>query len=237
MNTILKPVKRRPNWKSRYHTAVTISGAFAASTIGLTVAMGVMHYQDAARIALLNEQLDLSKERIQQLEAEVKDTHTEAEWYHDRIRDLHRAEDERSAIKRAHEEFIKAEVKCLTDNLANEAGFEPENGQLAVGTVTMNRVAQSRGANTVCGVVYERHADYRTGKTVCMFSWTCRPRRAINPQLYSRLTKMAQAIYLKHERETEVEDATLYHAEYVHPDWADKVQLVAQIGQHLFYRP
>ena len=32
------------------------------------------------------------------------------------------------------------------------------------------------------------------------------------------------------------EGATHYHATYVSPKWADELQLVGRIGEHIFYR-
>jgi spore germination cell wall hydrolase CwlJ-like protein len=31
--------------------------------------------------------------------------------------------------------------------------------------------------------------------------------------------------------------ATFYHADYVNPGWASRMVKVAEIGQHVFYRP
>lgn len=132
--------------------------------------------------------------------------------------------------------FMHDEVGCLADNIYHESAYEPETGQLAVATVTMNRVADPFYPKTVCGVVYERHIKKTSDKIVCMFSWTCKPKKQIHPSLYQKVLAMARMVYFKHERNEDVADATLYHAAYVQPDWASPNNLVATIGQHLFYR-
>lgn len=143
----------------------------------------------------------------------------------------------KEADKKAHAQFVHNEVACLADNIYREAAYEPENGQLAVATVTMNRVADPYYPKTVCGVVYERHIKKSSDKIVCMFSWTCKPKVIIHPSVYQRVLAMARAVYFKHERNDDVADATLYHASYIkYPDWATQDNLVATIGQHLFYK-
>jgi N-acetylmuramoyl-L-alanine amidase len=141
------------------------------------------------------------------------------------------------AAKQKKAQFLKSEVSCLADNIYHEAAYEPESGQLAVATVTMNRVANPIYPKTICGVVYERHIKKSSAKIVCMFSWTCKPRYAIHQSLYQKVLQMARAVYFKHLRNDEVQDAVLYHASYIQtPDWANPTNMVAQIGQHLFYR-
>lgn len=143
----------------------------------------------------------------------------------------------KEADKKARAEFVRNEVSCLADNIYREAAYEPENGQLAVATVTMNRVADPYYPKTVCGVVYERHIKKDSDKIVCMFSWTCKPKVSIHPSIYQRVLAMAREVYFKHERNDDVADATLYHAAYIkYPNWADPNNLVATIGQHLFYK-
>ncbi len=143
--------------------------------------------------------------------------------------------DKKLAKVRKHKEFLHSEVKCLADNVYNEAAYEPKEGQLAVATVVMNRVKSKGYPNTICGVVYERHYVPQIGKIVCQFSWTCKPREPVFHTLYAKIYKLAREVYFKHDRASEVEDATLYHADYIpSPDWALKP--VAQIGHHIFYQ-
>ncbi len=93
------------------------------------------------------------------------------------------------------------DVDCLARNIYYEAANESEEGKVAVGIVTINRVKDDRYANTICQVVHQHMAFYaahtivktvmintgwfgithaqqvqqRTVKkvAVCQFSWTC----------------------------------------------------------------
>jgi N-acetylmuramoyl-L-alanine amidase len=182
---------------------------------------------------LLTVQLAAKDLLIKQYQERFSSVQTEIEQV-----ERKRAEDaKKAAAKKAHADFVRDEVVCLADNIYREAAYEPENGQLAVATVTMNRVADPFYPKTVCGVVYERHIKKDSDKIVCMFSWTCKPKVTIHPSIYQRVLSMARDVYFKHERNDDVADATLYHASYIkYPNWADPDNLVATIGQHLFYK-
>jgi N-acetylmuramoyl-L-alanine amidase len=93
------------------------------------------------------------------------------------------------------------ELNCLAKNIFFEAGSEPEEGKVAVGLVTLNRMQDGRFSNTICGVVSQKTSfevpQTRTvtkqvkvgwfGETqtqtekqttwskisVCQFSWRC----------------------------------------------------------------
>jgi len=129
---------------------------------------------------------------------------------------------------------LKAELNCLADNVYREAEFESEEGQKAVATVTLNRVHDPVYPGTICGVVYERH--YVHHKIVCQFSWTCKPRHKVNRRLYQKARAVARVVLLKHQTLADLNGVTLYHASYVHPDWADRTEKVEEIGNHVFYR-
>ncbi len=54
------------------------------------------------------------------------------------------------------------DISCLIKNIYHEARGEPDRGQLAVALVTLARSQDSRFANSVCGVVYQKN----------QYSWT-----------------------------------------------------------------
>jgi spore germination cell wall hydrolase CwlJ-like protein len=183
---------------------------------------------------------DVHRATVEELIGKAKSYQDKLLAQQDEVAEIERKKAEQAkkdAIKKARLNFTQNEVTCLADNIYHEAAFEPEEGQLAVATVTMNRVADKDYPKTVCGVVYERHIKKDSDKIVCMFSWTCKPRTGIHPSLYQKVIRMARDVYFKHERNGDVADATLYHAAYIKaPNWADPENLVATIGQHLFYR-
>jgi len=137
--------------------------------------------------------------------------------------------------------MITAAVMCLALNLYHEARGEPLAGQLAVGFSTMNRVADKRYPDTVCGVV--KQAKYYAWdmenpiRNQCQYSWFC-DGLSDNPQdgkAMLEATILAQNIY--HRLVTDIsEGATHYHATYVHPYWADDMFAVLHIGDHIFYK-
>jgi len=137
--------------------------------------------------------------------------------------------------------MISAAVLCLAMNIYHEARGEPLAGQLAVGFSVMNRVADERYPDTVCDVVHQ--AKYNGWdmenpiRNRCQYSWFC-DGKSDNPQdgkLMLESTILAQNII--HGRVTDVsEGATHYHANYVHPYWADELTTVLSVGSHIFYR-
>jgi len=138
--------------------------------------------------------------------------------------------------KRLNATKLANELKCLADNIYQEAGSEPIEGQMAVATVVVNRMKDPEYPKTICGIVYERHFNRKLHKVVCQFSWTCKPRHIPNKEAYKQAREVAKQVYIKHRRLDIVGDATLYHAVYVHPDWADKSEQIERIGSHIFYK-
>ena len=131
------------------------------------------------------------------------------------------------------------EVTCLADNIMFEAGNEPEEGQMAVALVTMNRVKSGNYADSVCGVVKQK------ANGTCQFSWWCedKPRTAsitrklTNAQssMYNYIRDLAVFVYLNDEKIKDItHGATYYHADYVNPKWRHLKKTV-KIGRHIFY--
>ena len=120
---------------------------------------------------------------------------------------------------------------CLAQAIYYEAGFEGETGRRAVAQVVLNRVRHPAFPHSVCEVVYQR-----TGG-VCQFTFACDGAlaRIPVPAVWERSLREAREA-LAGQVETSVGMATHYHADYVYPAWAPRLEKVAAIGQHLFYR-
>ena len=137
--------------------------------------------------------------------------------------------------------MISAAVMCLAMNLYHETRGETLAGNIAGGYVTMNRVADPRYPDTVCGVVHQ--AKYHGWDLVnpiknrCQFSWYC-DGLSDNPQ--DGKAMLESVILAQHVIAGTVTDisqgATHYHAKYVNPYWADDMTVVLEIGQHIFYK-
>ncbi|WP_082922401.1 cell wall hydrolase [Croceicoccus mobilis] len=122
------------------------------------------------------------------------------------------------------------------DCLAAAAWYEAGNdraGQKAVAQVVLNRVRHPAYPPSVCGVVFEG-SERRTG---CQFTFTCDGAMRRRPS--DRQWQAAHAIAEKAiggDIDKDVGTATHYHADYVIPVWSDKLQKIAQVGPHIFYR-
>ncbi|HUD90655.1 cell wall hydrolase [Sphingobium sp.] len=123
-------------------------------------------------------------------------------------------------------------IDCLASAQYYEAGDDPE-GERAVAQVVLNRVRHPAFPATVCGVVYQG-AERATG---CQFTFTCdgaMARRPL-PRPWERARRIAReaiggSVYAA------VGLATHYHTDWVRPMWSGKLEKVAQVGPHLFFR-
>lgn len=128
---------------------------------------------------------------------------------------------------------IENEVLCLALNIYFEARSEPEQGQLAVAHVVMNRVVDQHYPSTACKVVRQGGEDrlYR-----CQFSWWCdgQSDTPANQKAWLKSLKLAIRVYFGHS-EDPTDGALWYHADYANPYWSDTLVLGNKIGQHIFY--
>jgi len=135
----------------------------------------------------------------------------------------------------------KKEVECLADNIYFESAYEPEDGKIAVGLVTMNRVKHGFD-DSVCGVVKQKI------RSTCQFSWWCeeKPKQASlakdkylndrQKKVYLSAQDIALYVYMNYENLNDnTHGALYYHADYVNPRW--KLEKTVTIGRHIFYKP
>lgn len=119
------------------------------------------------------------------------------------------------------------ELGCLAMNIYHEARGETEKGKLAVAAVTINRVENKHYPDNVCDVVWQRK----------QFSWTdLKPKYHIikDEQAWVNAIQIAQ-LFLDGGDWSGVGQATHYHTLEVSPNWKDNDNLIAQVGNHLFY--
>jgi spore germination cell wall hydrolase CwlJ-like protein len=130
--------------------------------------------------------------------------------------------------------FSAQEQQCLAAAVYFEARGEPVKGQAAVAQVVLNRVRNPAYPKTICGVVYQNE-DWRNR---CQFSFACDriKDRVANPEHYAMAEEVALAVTAGKIWLPEVGSSTHYHATYVRPRWARTMELMKQIGRHLFYR-
>lgn len=144
-----------------------------------------------------------------------------------------------TSTAKKHEGF--SDYQCMVANLYFEARGEGYEGMKAVAAVTMNRVKSKRYPPNVCAVVFQRK----------QFSWTHQKRwghikrimqgdttglKAGDLQAYNLAVFVAKRSVRGTLNVPKLEGSMYYHATYVNPTWARKMQKVARVGTHIFYR-
>lgn len=131
--------------------------------------------------------------------------------------------------------MITEALFCLALNVYHEARSQPLIEQLAVAQVVLNHVDARAYPDDVCDVVYHNKYPGRLHK--CQFSWYC-DGKSDTPRDASAWLQANQiaSLALSTELPDLVDGATHYHATYVSPSWAWKLEPVATIGRHKFYK-
>jgi|11_taG_2_1085331.scaffolds.fasta_scaffold00675_7 spore germination cell wall hydrolase CwlJ-like protein len=133
---------------------------------------------------------------------------------------------------------MKKESHCLAMNMYHEARGESYKGMLAVSSVVLNRVADKRYPNSICGVIYQGSANPKVSNK-CQFSWTCDklPDKPKEKEFYRNIHLLAKQIMKNKESVKSITKyATHYHADYVNPFWANKKYRTIKINKHIFYK-
>lgn len=122
------------------------------------------------------------------------------------------------------------QVDCLADNIYHEAGYEPEDGKVAVALVTLNRLQDPRFPKDICGVVKQKT------RSTCQFTWFCENKITNRAKdAYAQARDTAVHVYVNYEKLTDITGGALYyHADYVNPRW--KLEKTTTIGRHIFYK-
>ena len=140
---------------------------------------------------------------------------------------------------------LNPEIMCLARNIYFEARNESAFGQLAVASVTLNRVDSTKFPNTICEVVHqakyskwwaEAHGKKVPVRNQCQFSWYCdgKSDKIFDHKIYEKIYKLAEVAY---NTDIDITDgATHYHADYVNPSWASHMKTVAKVDTHIFYK-
>lgn len=135
---------------------------------------------------------------------------------------------------------------CLRQNIFFESRHHSDLGQFAVAWVTLNRVESERYPDTICEVVKQARLD-DNGNPIrhqCQFSWFCDgksdeiPENVIEQRAWEHTeTIVEEVLYAWFGGEySPVENATMYHADYVDPYWSSDYDRVVKIDEHIFYR-
>lgn len=117
----------------------------------------------------------------------------------------------------------KKQIKCLADNVYNEARGESVLGQKAVAMVTLNRVKKHN--KSVCEIVYEKG----------QFSWTRKKLLTkIDVAVYNSILYLVQQIFYNINSIPDItKGATFYHSVSIKNPW--NFRKTTRIGKHVFY--
>lgn len=126
------------------------------------------------------------------------------------------------------------QLECMTMNLYHEARGEDPEGIIAVGKVVINRVNSKRFPNTVCQVVHQGGEKRRYR---CQFSWWCdgQSDKATDREAWKNMIFYAK-LMLNDSLTDPSNGALFYHTDSVEPYWAESMEQVATVGNHLFYQ-
>ena len=132
------------------------------------------------------------------------------------------------------------EAWCLAQNVYYEARSSNRADRIAVADVVLNRVIDTRYPNTICEVVHQgrKNPNGTMKRNMCQFSWYCDGKKETvnDKKAWIKAQYIAyQMLYADRFRGI-TEGATHYHAHYVNPNWARKIQFIDNIGSHKFYR-
>lgn len=132
------------------------------------------------------------------------------------------------------------DIQCLATAMYFEARGEPARGQFIVGRVILNRVESRFYPDDICSVVYQNaHMKNR-----CQFSFACDglPNRVRDTEAWEQIKRRASYLVDCQDKcsladlgRSDLWTSTHYHADYVSPNWAKKLQRTGQVGRHIFY--
>jgi spore germination cell wall hydrolase CwlJ-like protein len=126
------------------------------------------------------------------------------------------------------------ENRCLAEAIYFEARGESGEGQAAVAQVVLNRVSSGLYPATICGVVYQNRRHYNA----CQFSFACAGKslRIDEPDAWRQALRIAGEVTNGKTYVSDIGGSTHFHANYVRPRWARRLEKMDVIGHHIFYK-
>ena len=132
---------------------------------------------------------------------------------------------------------------CMAQNIYFEAANQSFAGKLAVAHVVINRVNDGQFPNTVCGVIYQAktYTNWKGNevpiRNQCQFSWYCDglSDNPVDSETWMRSMFIAELVLTDQYRDI-TENSLWYHADYILPYWADELEYVTTIDNHIFYK-
>ena len=132
---------------------------------------------------------------------------------------------------------------CMAQNIYFESANQSFAGRLAVANVVMNRVEDLQFPNSPCDVIYQAKTRINwKGNEVpirnqCQFSWYCDglSDEPADSATWIKSLYIADLVLTGAYKDI-TEGSLWYHADYIYPYWADELEYVTQIEDHIFYK-
>lgn len=130
-----------------------------------------------------------------------------------------------------------AEIDCLAEAMYFEARGENVPGKVAVAEVILNRRDSPHYPDTVCEVVHQGYDPAAPRLHRCQFSYYCdgKPEAYGNREKLEGIRALAWGL-LRGGARPLTGGATHFHATYVEPSWARRMEKVRAVDSHVFYR-
>ena len=136
-----------------------------------------------------------------------------------------------------------ADKVCLAKNIYFEAANQSFAGKLAVSHVVINRTMDAQFPDTICDVVYQAktYINWKGNeipiRNQCQFSWYCDglTDEPVDSKTWMRSLFIADLVLTG--RYPDITEGSLYyHADYILPYWADELEYITTIDEHIFYK-
>jgi spore germination cell wall hydrolase CwlJ-like protein len=124
------------------------------------------------------------------------------------------------------------EFQCLREAVYFEAGLTKDGGR-AVADVILNRAADHRFPNSICGVVSQGEGSGRG----CQFSYRCDGRADVLAEPRKRqFAEQAARDALQRTADT-TNGALYFHSARIAPGWFGTLRRTTTAGGNIFYKP
>ena len=140
-------------------------------------------------------------------------------------------------------QYTETERYCMAQNIYFESANQSFAGKLAVGHVVINRARDAQFPDNICGVIYQAKTKINwKGNEVpirnqCQFSWYCDGKSDVPVDSATWIKSLYISDLILEVGYGDITEGSLYyHADYILPYWADELEHVVTIDNHLFYK-
>lgn len=131
----------------------------------------------------------------------------------------------------------QSERIALACNIYHESRDQSDQGQIAVGLVTRNRVQSKKFPNSYSKVVWQIKRSANTHRRVAQFSWALdgKPDKVRDADAWIKAWNIAGSI-ISGKLKDFTNGSLWYHTKAVRPSWRNKFHVAMIIEDHIFYK-